>query len=175
MAIKMNKRERIMVSLGVACVVLVVVYHISQGPLQAYRQVLADYDDAQYALAQARVWKADIVSARGAQEALDRHLAARGRQFDLFTFFNATLAESGLLERANISNVRAAGVGGVPAGDFVGVQLRLDGVSMEELIDFLHRVYASDNVILLSELSHLRPASDARGLDSQMTFFSPQG
>ncbi len=174
MASRLNKRERIMVSAGVACVIFVVFYHISQGPLQAYRDTQAEYEDAQYALAQAQMWKADILHARSTQEALERQLSARGRRFDLFTFFNSTLAEKGLLERANISNARA-GVGGIPSGDFAGVQLTLNGVSMEELIDFLHRVYASDNLILLSELAHLRPARDEQGLESQMTFFSPQG
>ena len=171
---QLQKRERIMVTVGVIAVVGALAYHITQGPLDAYQQVQQEYEEARFSLSQAALWRSEIVQARSSHDALTEHIEARGGNFNLLTFFNNTLSEHGLIERADFSNARP-GVGGVPAGDFEGVQLHLSGVSMEELIDFLHTLYDSGNLIVLSDLRYLRPADDGQGLDTEMTFFCPQG
>jgi len=142
-----------------------------KGTLQ---QVQQEHEEAQFSLSQAALWRSEIVQARSSHDALSEYIDARGGNFNLLTFVNNTLSEHGLIERADFSNARP-GVGGVPAGDFEGVQLHLSGVSMEELIDFLHTLYDSGNLIVLSDLRYLRPADDGQGLDTEMTFFCPQG
>ncbi len=171
---QLQKREKIMVALGVISVVGVLAYHITQGPLEAYQQIQEEYEEARFSLSQAALWRTEIVQARGSHEAMAEHIESRGGNFNLLTFVNNTLSEHGLIERADFSNARP-GVGGVPAGDFEGVQLHLSGVSMEELIDFLYTLYDSGNLIVLSDLRYLRPADDGRGLDMEMTFFCPRG
>lgn len=171
---QLQKRERIMVTVGVLAVVGVLAYHITQGPLEAYQQVQQEYEEARFSLSQAALWRSEIVQARSSHDALAEYIEARGGNFNLLTFINNTLSEHGLIERADFSNARP-GVGGVPAGDFEGVQLHLSGVSMEELIDFLHTLYDSGNLILLSDLRYLRPADDGRGLETEMTVFCPRG
>ncbi len=170
--IELQKREKILVSLAAICALAVAVYHVSQGPLQAYRNAQEELVDARYTLEQARVLEQEVVEARGSRQALASYLEARSSNFDLFTFVNTTLSQAGVLERAQILNTRG-GLRGVPQGDFDGVTVTLNGVSMEELIDFVHRIYDSGNLIVLSDLSHLRPASDGRGLDTEMVFFCP--
>ena len=172
--VQLQKRERIMVTVGVIAVVGALVYHITQGPLDAYQQVQEEYEEAQFSLSQAALWRSEIVQARSSHDAMAEYIESRGGDFNLLTFFNNTLSEHDLIERAEFSNARP-GVGGVPSGDFEGVQLHLSGVSMEELIDFLHTVYDSGNLIVLSDLRYLRPADDEQGLDTEMTFFCPQG
>jgi metal-sulfur cluster biosynthetic enzyme len=61
------------------------------------------------------------------------------------------------------------------AGNLSMVELKLNGVSLADLVNLLHKVYDSKNLIMLHELKFIRTAQGEKGLDCSMTFTTPKG
>jgi hypothetical protein len=45
---------------------------------------------------------------------------------------------------------------------------------MKELVNLLHKIYSSDNLIVLQKLDHLRATRDGKGLEFSATFTAPR-
>lgn len=110
-----------------------------------------------------------IESERSGKEALRAIINKRDPAFNLFTFTDKCLEDLELDARATLSN---SGGRDTPGAD--AVNLTLKGVSMDELRNFLHRIYSSNNLIVLRRLGSLKPASDGKGLDLDVGFISPK-
>ena len=59
-------------------------------------------------------------------------------------------------------------------GAFGGVQITLRNVSMKEIIDLMHGLYASNNLILMQRLTYLKPSPDGKGLECAVVMISPK-
>jgi hypothetical protein len=53
------------------------------------------------------------------------------------------------------------------------LQLKLNGISLQELIDFLHKIYTSKNLVVVYRVESLKPTPDNKGLDYNVVFMSP--
>ena len=102
------------------------------------------------------------------QRKLKEQLEARPSNFDLFSFVNRTLRVTGLTGRATLENYRTHRT----SAKQPMVQLELQGVSLKEFIDFMHKIHVSGNLIALYKMDRLRPAVTNRGLDCELTFVS---
>lgn len=99
-----------------------------------------------------------------------RHVQSRDPRFNLYTFADACLREYKLEGRARLEIK-----GKLSSGRSLdGIKVELKGVNMEELTNFLHRLYDNNNLITLQGLRYLRPAHDGKGLDCEMTFITPR-
>lgn len=109
------------------------------------------------------------------QEELMARIRQRAPDFDLSSFIIKTLKELDLDKRADLTkekpNTRLLGE---TAANLSMVQLKLEGVNREELVDLLHRVYDSDNLVVMHKLDSLRPGRGEHGLDCDVTFVAPK-
>jgi hypothetical protein len=149
---------------------LLVIYAVGQGPWRKYQQSATSLAAAQRRLGEVRNWHKAVLEARRDRETLGKFIAQRGQNFDLYTFMSSLLGELELQTRAELRSDRVAA-----SEDFSGVQIALSGVNMKEIVDLLHRICSSNNLIVLHSLEYLHPADDGAGLDFSAKFFSPKG
>jgi hypothetical protein len=108
------------------------------------------------------------------QDELMARIQQRKPNFDLWSFMNKLLTEGKLNERAVLENFRPRTERRGESQDVAMVQLRLSGVSLKELVDLLHKVYASGDLVVMYKLEYLRPMADAKGLECNVTFLTPK-
>ena len=53
-------------------------------------------------------------------------------------------------------------------------QLKLNGVTLKELVDLLHKIYASNDLVVMYRLEYLRAAGEDKGLDCSVVFLTPK-
>lgn len=168
--ISLQKRERVVVTGGSVILGLMVLYHVAQGPWNAYQKSINDIERAEQLLYQARLWHGVILEARSGEQAVLRRVQRRGPGFDLFSFLHRIVRQMELEDRYNLESRRGAAI----SPRLAAVQVTLEGVNMEELVDFLHAVHDADNLVVLQQLGKLQAAGDGVGLDCRMTFLSPK-
>jgi hypothetical protein len=166
---QLQKREKYFLMACAAFVAVVVLYFGLQGPVQAYQRSQTDAAAARQRAETARAIRDEVVRTREAYEEFRKTIAGRAG-FDLWTFLYGEIQSAQLGERATLAN--KAGV--LAAGQVDAVEVTIRGVSMEELVEFLHRVYSSEQYVVLHELAQMEPARDGQGLDCRMTFLAPK-
>lgn len=163
-----------MVAMALAICTLILV---PMGPMRKYRDSNKELRDLRRNLELARETKAFEELRLQSQEKLVSRLNARKRDFDLWSFLDRVLKESNLKDRAVLDNkaerasrsVASAGIENVSL-----VKLSLSGVTLDEIVKFLHAVYASNNLVVMYRLEYLRAARDGKGLECSVTFLSPK-
>jgi hypothetical protein len=165
--------------IAVAFVMFMVLY-IYTGPLKRYQI-------SERSLSELRLQLKDLKDQKFAeeerlrnQESIMARLKERKANFDLWSFMNTVLAETKLKDRANLENYK-------PRGDWRGtdsskeamddvmmVQLRLNGVTLLELVDLLHKIYDSNNLVLAYKLEYLHPGGEGKGLECNVVFLTPK-
>lgn len=167
--LNLGKRERIVVIVGIVSLSLMASSFLIKSARGAYSQAQNQLEAAKENLRHAKQLSATVKAEQRGHEAIKGKTNERPRGFSLFSFTTRTLTEVNLKERASLeTDTRGT------RSNLEVVRLELGGVSMKELVDFLHRIYAADNLIVVQKLEHLKPASDGKGLDCQMTFIMPK-
>ncbi|HOZ44991.1 MAG TPA: hypothetical protein PLO37_05075 [Candidatus Hydrogenedentes bacterium] len=109
------------------------------------------------------------------QQELMSRIEAREASFDLKGFMSRVIREAGLAERSDLQNIKPSSRFADSADSISMVQLKLKGVRLIELVDFLHEVYASNNVVVVHKLDTLQADNSEKGLNANITFISPKG
>lgn len=175
---KQTPRERLR-SMGATVSVILVLFmmaYIPTGPLKKYRISRAELEQVHADLATATMNKQAEIARLHSQEKITARLEERKKNFDLWSFLNTVLTETKLKDRgANLENYKPRSEHKNAVESVTMVQLRLTSVTMGELIDLLHKVYAANNLVVLYRLEYLRPASDGKGLECNAVFLTPKG
>ena len=172
----MNTKEgsrKVVAYLAVAIVVALLCYV----PLGPRKQYLASRGAVNQARAQrdlALKTQSEEANRLKQQATLIEQLNARDKNFELWSFLNRVLTESNLKDRANLQEVKPRTREEKLGEAATLVQLKLRGVKMMELIDLLHKIYNSKNLVVLYGLDSLKPSQDVKGLDCDVTFLSPK-
>jgi len=107
------------------------------------------------------------------QEQLMERIRGREPRFDLGAFMSKVLRDAKLDERTDLQSVKPSSRF-EHADNLSMVQLKLKGVSLADLVDLLHRIYASKNLVVLHKLDSIRPAPGNKGLDCNLTLIAPK-
>ena len=100
------------------------------------------------------------------QQAIREQLRARPASFNFFTEVDRMVTDASLKARAQLNKTRVSS----EAGPQELIELRLTGVSLDELADLLHRVYEKNSLIAVYQMNYLRPSHDGKGLECSITF-----
>ena len=166
---KLQKREKVMVAGGAVIAALIVGAFLAEGPLDSYRDARTQVNQARQNYRSAELMREDALAAERQRKALEQIL--RGSQGDLWSHIGGVLKDAGLIERgAKLDSRQRVG----RSINLPGVHVALKGVSTQELVDFLHRVYDGGHVVVLNEMRFLKPATNGKGLDCDMTFMAPK-
>lgn len=164
----LQKREWVAILIGVVVLTAIGVTPLIQKAAKAYDRSSRQVVQARARLDEVRQLRVAIEDERSGQRQIEERLAARAPGFNLWNFTNQCLRKTEIETMANVVRKRIS-------GKIDGVQMTLKGVRMSELIDLLHLVYDSNNLIVVQKLDHLRPSRSGTGLDCQITFMTPSG
>ncbi len=163
----------IMTATAVALVVFMIVF-IPINPLKRYRRSVSNLESTQQKLESEVMLRDAHLERLRDQEILMKRLNERQPNFDLFSYVNSVLAEENLRdERASLRKVPAKlDKTGDVSNQVTMVKLDLTGVSLKELANVLHKVYASNNLVVVYRMT-LNPDNRSKGLQCVITFLSP--
>ena len=167
---KLAAREKRLIT--VMCMVM-----ICMTVVPIYRNITAKHVQSVNWLTQTRerldsvqVWRTDILSEREGQKVIQAKLNARAPSFDLYTSTNQWIQQTKLSGRADLQSKGLTS----REGAFDGVQITLKNVNMNEILDLLHKMYSSENLITMQRMSHLRPSRDGKGLECAIVMIAPK-
>ncbi|MDZ4859484.1 MAG: type II secretion system protein GspM [Candidatus Hydrogenedentes bacterium] len=168
-ASRLQPRERNVLILGAFAVGAMVVWWAFDGPYQAYLNSGIQLSEARQRLMDAQIKQAEVVKTENRRKEI---LATLGQgSFDLWSQVDKAAKDLKLGVRCAIRTGR----GMTAQGDnSTSVEVTLTNVSNQELVDLLHRVYDTGSVVVLSQLNHLKPSVDKKGLDCRMTLVAPR-
>ena len=167
---QLEKRDQIaLVCAGLVLVlVLFMAFYLPSGPMRKHQEAERALRDARQQLSMWQMQKQEQLARLESQEEFRQRLAARPRNFQLISFLDQMIIETGLKGREDLRTSRdrlAQTQRNLPMAD-----LELSGISLEELVNFLHRVHSSGNLVAVYRIGHITPARDKRGLDLSLTF-----
>lgn len=169
---KMNlaPREKRLISIMFVVMIGIAVIPVYNNIMRRHASASDQVTQARQRLSAAQTMHEGIINAREGQRVIREKLRARTRNFDLYNFTQQSIRSNGLNGRAELQSKDLAS----KEGAFAGVQLTLRNVSMKEVIDLMHGMYASNNLILMQRLSYLRPSKDGKGLECAVVMISPK-
>ena len=169
MATKLQPRERMVLIFGAIGVVVIAAYGISQGPYQKYVRSKEDVVDARERLKLAQAIQLNVQREQVKQKEILAKLGSAS-DFNLWNEIDKAVKDLKLGTRCAMRSNRAGSRG----QEGTSVDVTLNGVSNQELVELLHRVYDTGKIVLLREMQFLKPSADKKGLDCRMTFVAPQ-
>ncbi|MBI2433953.1 MAG: hypothetical protein HYV26_13885 [Candidatus Hydrogenedentes bacterium] len=162
-SLKLEKRDTVAIICAslVLLLVLFMAFYLPVGPMKKYRQAQNELNNTRNELHNLQQLKQEELTRLQSQDELRQRLSTRPKSFDLIPFVDQVLRETALNQRAELSSSRSrANTSRQPMAE-----LELKGVSLEELVTFLHRIYDSNNLVAIYQVDHIRPAQDNKGLD----------
>jgi len=160
-----KERMGLLIGLGALAVVIGLALYIPSGPKLNYERAKVRLENLENDLQLARLTKMEEELRLESQQVLMDRVKGRPQNFELLTFIDRLLVDNNLKDRAQLAYFRGARA----STEQPMVDLRLSNVGLQELIDFLHAMYNSNNLIAMYKLDSLRPANNRQGLDCTIT------
>lgn len=164
---QLERRDQIALACAALVVLLVLfmAFYLPAGPLKKYRNAERALKDAHSNLTMWQQQKQEQLARLKSQESFQQRLSARPKPFNMLSFLEQTLRESNLNQRYELNTSRDRR--STPTQPMADLELR--GVGLEELVNFLHRIYSSGNLVAVYEVDYIRPTREQKGLDVKMT------
>lgn len=166
MKLELDRRER--VALVCAFLALWMVFamlvFIPMVPQKKYRGSQDRLAETRRELQMKEMLKADEEDRLRRQEKVMERLNARPQNFELLSFLNTKLKDANLSGRFALENYRTR----QSSPKQPMAQLKLQGVALDELVDFLHAIYSGNSLVVMYKLERLRPATNNKGLDCEL-------
>jgi hypothetical protein len=168
MPYNLDLREKIALALGIIAtmIALALAVYVPLGPRKGYITSQDELASLKQEYELQIMYKLDEDERLQKQKALMEILKKRPADFSLFTHVDNLLTATNLRSRAQLEQYKPRNAS--PKQPMV--QLRLQGISSQELIDFLHKVYADNNLIAVYKMDFLRSATNEQGFDCDITF-----
>ncbi len=108
------------------------------------------------------------------EEEIRDRIMQRAKRFELGTFMGKVIRESGLDDRSEMKGSKLSARLFEHPENLSKVDLKLNGITLTTLVDFLHKVYDSKNLIMLYKLNYVRVGRGDKGLDCDLSFVAPK-
>ena len=164
------KRERIMIVGAIALFGLIFLASGGREFARDYERIQGQVNDATNRINEIRRMRILVLTERSDRRIIMDRVEARDPNFDLYSFTNASLIQLSMDERARLQSQGSRFSG----GDLDVVQLNLRNVGMQQIIDLLHKLHSSGNLIAMQRLGHLRPMNDGKGLECEIVLMAPK-
>ncbi len=164
------KRERIMVVCAFVVLALILLVFFGQGFARDYEETQRQAEDAADRLIRIREMRELVLTERSDRDIIMDRVEARDPSFDLYSFTNASLMQLDMHGNARLQSQDRRFAGS--ALDVV--QLNLTNVKMKQVIDLLHKLHSSGNLIAMQRLGHLKPMRDGKGLECEIVLMAPK-
>lgn len=149
---KLAKREKILVGIAGGLAVLFLVLQFLVFPLMDKMDGLRSGVAAkQTALREMKSLRAEYLSSRQGLQNVEEYLAKRPKGFTLFPFLEG--AAAGAAIKANIKYMKPSETGGGDTRRESQVEMKLEKVTLQQLVDFLRRIESPQNVVSVRRIT----------------------
>ena len=164
---ELDKRERIVLGAGGVALLVMVLYLVAEGPMDAYEKSKGQVIAARSNLSRAQSIAKEKQAARKDKDVIDNMIKARGPGYNLWGDINRAVQTAQLSDRATRDSMPGL------TAKASAVKLGLKGVSLEELVNLLYDIQSKDSLVVLHEVRFLRLATDGEGLECELVFTTP--
>lgn len=150
--ITLSRRERYYLMAGSAVVIIFLVFQFALFPfMDARDRTKRSIDAAEATLSELVVLSAEYQSMRGTSRELSVLIEGRRKDFSLFSFLEQEAGNAGI--KPNISYMRPSEtLDRGPYREF-SVEMRLENITMTQLVEYLHRVESRENLVSVRRIS----------------------
>ncbi|MFY9943530.1 MAG: type II secretion system protein GspM [Desulfobacterales bacterium] len=164
--IQLNKREKTVVSALAAGICLLALWHFAVAPFFSKRQQLRRAIAVRsQSLAEIRALQAEYEALRRQGTLFEKKFARREKTFTLFSFLDRLAGESGI--KANITYMKPSSTDQPDSRYKLSlVEMKLQGVNLEQLSGYLYRIETSPNMVAVKRLSVTKTGKAAEMLSA---------
>jgi general secretion pathway protein M len=150
---KLNKRERYII-LGAVCVLamLGIMQFIVTPFFEKKEQMKESLKSRQGMLAEMQQWQAEFKALKKDTQISTSRFARRSKGFTLYSFMNQLAAQAGVKDRVTYMKP-TKGVQKNGGYRLSRVEMKLDAVTLDQLVTYLHGVETSENMVDVKKLS----------------------
>ena len=166
MALQINKRERAAIVLGLAIIFLALIYHLGIQPFMENQEKT----QRQWALKTQTLQTlveldAEYKQIQGRNKNLGAVYGQREKDFTLFAFLEKLAAKSGVNTHLDYMKPSSS-MDKETQMEISIVEMRLKGIKLSQLMDYLYRVETSPNIVFVRGLSISRDGKSKRTLSA---------
>lgn len=162
---KLAKREKYFVSIAACAIALFFIAQYLVMPFFAKRERLQKgIKVKEAALAEMVKLSAEYKSLQKGSQSLEQLIAGREKGFTLFTFLEKAAGEVGVKER--IKYMKPSTSKGTGPYKESMVEMKLEGITLEQLAGYLHRVELPQKAIIIKRISVKQGVREAGSLEA---------
>ncbi len=169
--VKNNVKRNRLFAIGFVVVLLAIMTPVLLNFSKDYSRSKNQLRQAKFRLQQSIELQQIVESDRADRRVMSEKVAARGVDFDLYSFTNAKLQQIKIQQNAKLTSKGQSFIG----GGMQSVELVLTNIVKKKLVDILYVMYKGENLITVQRLNYLRPSRAGTGLDCQLTLVAPKG
>jgi type II secretory pathway component PulM len=164
---RLESRERLFLLLGVVFVVCFVIFQMVITPYLEARQILErSLQRRQNELLEMSILQKEYQDLMQRQGVITRRIEQRSPQFSLFSFLEQQT--TAVKVRNRVTSMKPATTELEDGLEESSVEIKLDGITLKQLVDFLVRVESEENVILVKRLAVQKNQKESDLLDVVM-------
>jgi len=149
---KLNKREKIAISAGVVCVVLILFFYIVLKVFDKLDELQQKAAGKQEILTEMKALRLEYLSVKATVEQSSKNVDKRPAGFTLFSFLDKLAGATNLKD--HITYMKPSSSVNEESGLKISrVEMKLQGITIEDLTSYLYRVETSENVVVVNGLS----------------------
>lgn len=164
---RLESRERLFLLLGVVFVVCFLIFQMVVTPYLEARQILErSLQRRQNELLEMSILQKEYQDLMQRQGVITRRIEQRSPQFSLFSFLEQQTTVVDVRNR--VTSMKPATTELEDGLEESAVEIKLDGITLKQLVDFLVRVESEENVIVVKRLAVQKNQKESDLLDVVM-------
>jgi general secretion pathway protein M len=164
---KLGKREKLSVSLGVGFITLFVIVQFILFPLLDKRDAMKrGIEVKRSGLKEIRTLKTEYEAYRKGDEGIKSHLGRREKGFTLFSFLEQAAGRAGVKD--HIKYMKPSDSPGDGPLKESTVEMKLDKINLKQLVEYLHLIESPEKVVSIKRISITDSKGAAGYLDAVM-------
>ena len=164
---KLGRREKILVSLATFCIAVFVLFQFIIFPFFDRREVIGRGIDAKRdGLKEIVKLRSEYESYKRGAEGIQKYLRSRMKSFTLFSYLEQAAGKAGVKD--HIKYMKPSASRSNDRFKESMVEMRLDKISLKQLVDYLYLIESPENVVSIKKIS-IKDSKSAPGyLDTVM-------
>ena len=149
---KLARREKYLISIAVACIVIFVVFQFLIFPFFESRgRIASGLKTKEKGLYEIMALSAEYERYKDSSQSMEQALAKRRRGFTLFAFLEEAAGEAEV--KPHIKYMKPSSSSGTGPYKESTVEMKLEGVTLEQLAGYLYRIESPDNLVNIKRIS----------------------
>lgn len=164
---KLAKREKYLIFAAAGCVVVFLVLQFLIFPFfESKRRIAGGLKAKETGLDEIIKLSAEYQTYQRSSQGIEQALAKRKRGFTLFAFLEEAAGKAEV--KANIKYMKPSGSSGTGPYKESTVEMKLEAITLEQLIGYLYRIESPDNLVNVKRISINENKKEAGYLDAVM-------